>query len=99
MPIDVKSNRFATNGISITAVVKRSAAIIEPNSRKLCVFKVKIEFFCERILYEWNISAMLIVRNAMVIPWLDCAVNENTPYSINETINYAARVRTDTSKP
>ena len=58
----------ARKGISMTAVVNARAAIIAPKRTKLCVPRVNIEWRCERILYEWNISAMDIVRKAIVIP-------------------------------
>ena len=52
----------------MTAVVRTKEASIAPNSIVLWLFKAKMDFLWDRILKEWKISAIDIVRNAIVTP-------------------------------
>ena len=65
---EVNPNAPAKKGTSHTSVVKRRAAPAESQSTLFCFFTEKSEFLCERILKLWKISAMDIVKNAIVIP-------------------------------
>ena len=65
---EVKPNALASSGISQTAVVSTRLAIAAPFSSALVDFSEISEPRCERMLKLWKISAMLIVRNAIVMP-------------------------------
>ena len=64
----VKSNAAAMNGTSHTSVVRSSAAKDETSSAQLREPIVKRLPRCERMFRLWKISAMDMVRNAMVVP-------------------------------
>lgn len=67
-PTGVKPNALARKGISSTAVVRTREPAMAIQRILLCEGRVKMDLRCERILNEWKISHMLIVRNAIVIP-------------------------------
>ena len=60
--------RAARKGTSITRVVSTNARAIAPKRSIFFALRAKIEPLCERILSEWKISDIDIVRNAIVIP-------------------------------
>ena len=61
-------NSSLKNGTYITILVIISDRTIAPNRKKFCFLSLNSEMCCERMLYEWNISAIDIVKNAIVIP-------------------------------
>ena len=96
--IVANSNREARKGTSITSVVRISDNIIAPKRKRLWLPRVNIEARCERILYEWKISAIDIVKNAIVMPCIS-AVPQFGSKSTVLPRKYATSVRTDTRKP
>ena len=71
MSMWAKPKRFERKSTSTTAVVKSSDAAIARYSALLWLPERSIltdEPRCERILNEWKISHMDIVKNAIVIP-------------------------------
>ena len=59
------------------------------------------EPLCERILNEWNISHIDMVKNAIVIPCSQSAIfiNAQCPVSNRSPIKNAVRVRSVTRTP
>ena len=104
IPMGVKPNAEESTGISITAVVSTSDAAIAPKRNLLWLPPMLIamtEPLCERILNEWKISHIDIVKNAMVIPCSQSAifVKIHLPVSNHSPMKNAARVRTVTTMP
>ena len=52
----------------MTAVVSSSESAIAPQSMTLWLCSCSTDPRCERMLKEWKISAMDMVRNAIVMP-------------------------------
>ena len=71
---------FIKTGTKMSAVVNAKERSIVPHRSMLCVFSLNIELL-ERILNEWNISAIDIAKNAIVIPSELCVIS-HTPDSI-----------------
>ena len=74
------------------SVVSARLAAAAPTSAQLGMRSVKMLARCARILKLWKISAMLRVRNAMVVPSGEF-VSVQTPYSMWWPMKNAASVR------
>ena len=68
-------------GTSSTSVLRASEPIIAPHSTLLWLGSENTLLRWERILKLWKISAMLSVRNAIVVPSGEF-VTVQTPYSM-----------------
>ena len=69
-----------------------------PISMILWPGSIKILPRCERILNEWNISAIDMVRNAIVMPSGLSAIS-HTPLSMKWPMKYDASVSAETKSP
>ena len=69
-----KPNASLMPGTKITNVVSAKEPIIAAHKTVFCFFILKMLCCMLRALYAWKISHILIVRNAIVIPWLDVSV-------------------------
>ena len=74
----VNPKALATTGTSSTTVVSTSEPSIAPHSTLLWVGSENTLLRWERILKLWNISHILMVKNAMVMP------SSDTPLGISK---------------
>ena len=82
----------------MTAVVARSDSAMAPHRNQFWFFRVNTDPFWERMLKEWKISAMDMVRKAMVVPSGLFTISQ-TPLSIKCPMKYAAITMTVTKIP
>lgn len=69
----------------MTAAVRMRERIIETNRYKLWFLTPKIDLYSERMLYKWKISAMDMVRKAMIMPSLLLTIC-HAPFSIRSPL-------------
>ena len=72
----VNSKAFAMKGISQTAVVRISDPMAAPIRSQFMDPSLKILPLWDLMFSEWNISAMDIVRKAMVVPSAELVISQ-----------------------
>ena len=94
----IKPKAPARSGTSHTTVVSSNEPTAAPMSMIVWPGSLKMLPRCERMLNEWNIYAMDIVRNAIVMPSGLSAIS-HTPLSMKWPMKYDVSVSAETKSP